>query len=222
ELVRATNRYLEDPSPASLLVRAVAEYTTWVFKCLGLASGSEGELGFSSPLRGGIGEGGGGEGGREEVMAPVLDVVASFRDALRAAAIEKDAGKVLELCDSLRDSLLPPLGVRLEDKDGGSIWKLVDPSVLMKEKAQKETEEKRKQELKAEAAKKAAEKEARAQIPPSVYFQRTQGDKFSGYDPEGFPTHDKEGNPLSKGVLKKLGKEWEGHKKAYAKAVGKG
>jgi len=62
----------------------------------------------------------------------------------------------------------------------------------------------------------------RAQIPPSVYFQRTQGDKFSGYDPEGFPTHDKEGNPLSKGVLKKLGKEWEGHKKAYAKAVGKG
>jgi len=57
-----------------------------------LASGSEGELGFSSPLRGGGGEGGGGEGGREEVMAPVLDVVASFRDALRAAAIEKDTG----------------------------------------------------------------------------------------------------------------------------------
>jgi hypothetical protein len=26
--------------------------------------------------------------------------------------------KVLQLCDHLRDELLPPLGVRLEDKDG--------------------------------------------------------------------------------------------------------
>jgi hypothetical protein len=150
ELVRATNRYLEAPSPASLLVRyvfppsllsslplcspfllpflpphrvrliepvistpispyfpttqksdpsllpslppslrSVAEYATWVFKCLGLASGSEGELGFSSSLGAG-GQEGGREGGREEELAPVLDVVASFRDALRAAAIEKD------------------------------------------------------------------------------------------------------------------------------------
>ena len=66
-----------------------------MFKCLGLASGSEGELGFSSSLGGGGGgrEGGkegGREGGREEELAPMLDVVAAFRDALRAAAIEKD------------------------------------------------------------------------------------------------------------------------------------
>jgi len=61
----------------------------------------------------------------------------------------------------------------------------------------------------------------RAKIPPSSYFQETQGKKFSLYDAEGLPTHDKEGEPLSKGVLKKLGKEWETHKKAHEKAVGK-
>lgn len=93
--------------------------------------------------------------------------------------------------------------------------------MLAKEKAQKEVEEKRKQELKAEAAKKAAEKEAKARIHPSSYFQETQGEKFSKYDAEGLPTHDKEGEPLSKGVLKKLGKELETHKKAHEKVVGK-
>jgi len=42
------------------------------------------------------------------------------------------------LCDGLRDDILPPLGVRLEDKEGArTVVKLVDPKVLMKEREEK-------------------------------------------------------------------------------------
>ena len=37
----------------------------------------------------------------------------------------------LDLCDQVRDDVLPPLGVRLEDKPEGYIWKLDDPEVLV-------------------------------------------------------------------------------------------
>ena len=46
--------------------------------------------------------------------------------------------KTLQLCDALRDDVLPPLGVRLEDKEGAkTVVKLMDPEVLMKEKREK-------------------------------------------------------------------------------------
>ena len=42
------------------------------------------------------------------------------------------------MCDALRDHVLPPLGVRLEDKEGArTVVKLVDPKVLMKEREEK-------------------------------------------------------------------------------------
>jgi hypothetical protein len=46
---------------------------------------------------------------------------------------------LLELCDSIRDDALPPLGIRLVDdmKTGECSWKLDDPALLMKEIEQK-------------------------------------------------------------------------------------
>ena len=45
------------------------------------------------------------------------------------------ATDILQLCDSLRDDVLPDLGVRLEDREGeNSVVKLVDREILMKER----------------------------------------------------------------------------------------
>lgn len=49
------------------------------------------------------------------------------REKLRQWSRGKDVdakdlqGKLLSLCDSIRDDMLPPLGVRLEDRDGGKL-----------------------------------------------------------------------------------------------------
>lgn len=45
---------------------------------------------------------------------------------------------VLKVCDTLRDDVLPNLGVRLEDKEGQlPVIKLVDRDTLLKEKVEK-------------------------------------------------------------------------------------
>jgi glutaminyl-tRNA synthetase len=73
---------------------------------------------------------------------------------------------------------------------------------------------------KAAARNAVAEKEQRMQIDPLQFFQLApeyQG-KFSQFDPTtGFPTHDAEGNELTKSALKKLAKDKEKHVKQLAK-----
>ena len=45
---------------------------------------------------------------------------------------------VLQLCDSIRDEVLPNLGVRLEDHEGQPpVIKLVDRETLLKEREEK-------------------------------------------------------------------------------------
>lgn len=45
---------------------------------------------------------------------------------------------ILKLCDEVRDTTLPNLGVRLEDQEGQqSVIKLVDRETLMKEREEK-------------------------------------------------------------------------------------
>ena len=45
---------------------------------------------------------------------------------------------VLQVCDTLRDDVLPNMGVRLEDKEGKlPVIKLVDRDTLMKEREEK-------------------------------------------------------------------------------------
>lgn len=57
------------------------------------------------------------------------------REKLRQWSRGKDVdakdlqGKLLSLCDSIRDDMLPPLGVRLEDRDGGKVL-LINPSAM--------------------------------------------------------------------------------------------
>ncbi|KAG9465192.1 hypothetical protein GDO78_018696 [Eleutherodactylus coqui] len=92
----------------------------------------------------------------------------------------------LNLCDSLRDDVLPELGVRLEDHEGlPTVVKLVDKETLLKEKEEKKKAEEEKRRKKEEAARKKQEQEAaklaKMKISPSEMF-KTETDKYSKFD----------------------------------------
>lgn len=52
---------------------------------------------------------------------PYLSCIADFRKTVRRNATVKKDKEALELCDALRDDVLPFLGVRMEDTDGEMI-----------------------------------------------------------------------------------------------------
>ena len=143
------------------------------------------------------------EGGREEILSPVLDLVTKFRDEIRSLARGGASAKeLLDACDVLRDVGLPELGVKLDDKEGGALWKLYDADELKKE-LERDREAK-------------ALKEAKAKIPPSEMFKIGEYEGlYSKYDDEGLPTHDKDGEELPKGQVKKLVKAQGLQKKAH-------
>lgn len=219
DLVHASNKYMESNDVSTIVLLAVARYITSMFKVFGLITNSE--LGF--PLTDGSESAG---VNKEEVITPVLDTLATFRQEIRKAAIAGDVKTVLRLADQLRDDVLPELGIRLEDKGSGSevssVWKLEDPEVLRKEKALKEAARLAKEQQKEEAARKLAEKEEKAKISPKVMFL-SMTDLYSAFDETGMPTHDKEGQPLAKAAIKKLQKDYakqqELHEKYLAKAA---
>ena len=57
---------------------------------------------------------------------------------------------MFRLSDELRDDILPFLGIRTEDRGNnyGSIWKLEDKEILIKERENKESDKRKKEEEK--------------------------------------------------------------------------
>jgi cysteinyl-tRNA synthetase len=96
------------------------------------------------------------------------------------------------------------------------VWKLDDPAVLKKERAIKEEAKLAKEQAKLEAVRKQLEKDEKAKMPPSEMFL-SQKTLYSAFDATGLPTHDQLGEPLSKGTLKKLLKEFEKQKESHDK-----
>jgi cysteinyl-tRNA synthetase len=151
------------------------------------------------------------------------------------------------LCDKLRDEDLVDLGVALDDQpgtldpfsfllaldqllrvtDGTALVKLVPRESLISAREEKraaaaakaaKAEEKRRQAEQA-AQTKAAEAAKELELgktPPSEWF-RLQSDKWSAWDEEGFPTADKEGEPVTKSGAKRLKKELEVQTKRHEK-----
>jgi cysteinyl-tRNA synthetase len=112
----------------------------------------------------------------EEIVMPVLEALAEFREEVRKEARQLRATRVLELCDQIRDDVLPNLGVRLEDRENQPpALKLVPREELLKEKEDKrlaeEAKKAEKERKKAELAAKEAEKEAKRRIPPTDLFR---------------------------------------------------
>lgn len=64
---------------------------------------------------------------RDESVLPYVDAFAAFRDSVRTVARTDRNKELLDLCDEVRDRVLPTLGVRIEDRNNGlpSVIKLV-------------------------------------------------------------------------------------------------
>ena len=216
ELVKDCNKHIEDTMMSTAVLSSVARYITSILRVFGLVNDSS-EIGL--PL-----ESAGGDVSREQILTPFLDILTNFREVVRIAAINGDTKAVLAAADNLRDLILPDVGVRLEDKGSGkdviTIWKLDDPEVLRKERALKEEAKAAKDAQKAESAKKQAERYAKAKILPKEMFLSLT-ELFSAFDSEGFPTHDKAGEQLSKATIKKLVKEKEKQEELYLKYLAK-
>ena len=121
DVIRAVNVYLQScEGVRTLLLQRVMH---WVTKMLGLF-GIEEEKSVVS---------------RYETIAPVLDILQSFRQYVREGALWLRDADLLSLCDNLRDEILPSIGVRLEDDSkGSSVWKLDDPKVMRREQEERD------------------------------------------------------------------------------------
>jgi cysteinyl-tRNA synthetase len=216
ELISHANIYLRDiQANANVqLLEEIAVYITNLLEVFGAISrSSKKSIGFPSIAGDASG------GNKEEILLPYLSALADFRKVVRESALEVKAIKILELCDQLRDDILPNLSVRLEDKEGHSVIKLVDRDVLIKEREEKkkrEDQKKAEQLAKAELARqKEKEREEQRKINPKDMF-KSQTDKYSAFDDEGLPTLDHEGKEVSKGQQKKLKKLQQQQETKYA------
>ncbi|KAH8277702.1 hypothetical protein KR018_003747 [Drosophila ironensis] len=218
ELVSASNVYIRDNKTRlnSLLLRNVATYITDLLHVFGAISGPRGGIGF--PMGGGSGAQSAGAD-LETTVLPYVQSMAKFRNLVREQAKALKALDILKLCDDLRDNVLPNLGVRLEDKDGGQYAvKLVDRDSLLREReaklaaeAEKAAEKERKKQAAAEAA---AAKEAQRRVNPKEMFLG-ETEKYSAFDENGLPSLDKEGKEISKGQIKKLQKLQQQQEQRY-------
>lgn len=215
DIVCSSNIYIrENKPPNSLLLRDIAIYVTEMLTIFGAVD-------VPKPL--GFPVGTSASGDTEQILMPYLSILADFRDNIRVHARTLKATDILTECDKLRDEVLPNVGVRLEDREGGaSAVKLVDKETLLKEKeAKKQAELEKaaeKERKKAELVAAQAAKEAQKKIKSSEMFLN-ETDKYSKFDEQGLPTHDHEGKEISKGLLKKLTKLQQTQEKKYQEYV---
>uniref|UniRef100_A0A669DTP2 Cysteine--tRNA ligase, cytoplasmic n=1 Tax=Oreochromis niloticus TaxID=8128 RepID=A0A669DTP2_ORENI len=215
-LVSQSNSYIASKKSAKLrpnrmLMESIAAYLTNMLKIFGAIEGSD-PIGF--PM--------GGQSQSvdlESTVMPYLTVLSDFREHVRKIAREQKVTELLQLCDVVRDDMLPELGVRLEDHEGlPTVVKLVDKETLLKEREEKKRV---REDIITHRVKIfmflllfQMAKLAKMKIPASEMF-RSETDKYSKFDETGFPTHDVEGKELSKGQAKKLRKLYETQEKLH-------
>jgi cysteinyl-tRNA synthetase len=217
KVINEANTYLRLPQvrPSVLLLRAIATYVTQILKVFGVIDGED-DFGFGS----GGGDANAASGGGEQY----IETLVSFRESIRNAALEAAKGgdsaaaiqSVLQICDALRDEVLPKVGVRLEDRPTGTMWNLEDPEVMAKELAEKEAKEKEAQISKLEkqliAREKECEKINNSMVKPQDMFRT---DEFKEWDEAGVPITLANGEPVSGGQMKKKKKVIDKQLKAY-------
>merc|ERR1712087_791040 len=140
----------------------------------------------------------------------------NFRSNVRDKAREKNTGAIL--------------GVRLEDKTTGSVWKLMDPKEILAQMEEKKRKEEEKKQAAAAAKALKEKKDAMNRLSPEEFMRQLTIDdadkgeilKYSKFDDAtGLPTHFHDGEPLNKNQTKKAGKEFQGQKKKYEKYLSK-
>ncbi|BFZ05121.1 hypothetical protein BsWGS_08159 [Bradybaena similaris] len=215
ELISSGNSYIslarsQQRQPNRTLLLNTASYITDLLRIFG-AIPKEQSIGFP--------QGGSRSANVEDIVMPYLATFAEFRENVRVVARKQKAVDILKLCDEVRDDTLPELGVRLEDHEGAPpVIKLVDRETLMKERAEKKRQEEKKAQEKEKQRKQKEEeqaaKDAQKKIPANEMF-RKETDKYSAFDERGIPTHDANGQELTKSALKKLVKLYEAQEKKY-------
>lgn len=154
----------------------------------------------------------------EALVMPYLRAVSRTRDEIRKLAPTSDKKKeVLVLSDRIRDDDMTNLGVYLDDRPGkGALIKFIPKEELLAQREEKAAKEAaklaQKEAAKAALLKQEAERAEKAKQSPLDMFRN---EKFSAWDAEGIPTHDKEGKEVPKSALKKMKKEWERQKKVH-------
>jgi cysteinyl-tRNA synthetase len=205
---------------AVMTIQKAAIFVTDILRVVGVVEGNH-DIGFQ------IGGESNGQN-KEAIVTPIVDALQQFRQKIRMEVLKNPKSEsstaILNLCDSVRDDVLPPLGIRLEDRsDGSSRWRLDDAATLLREIEEKRAVAavKARQKLDKEIAK--LEKEIKTDLAISVApqdFFKTSGE-YSKFDDNGMPTHTKDGKELSKAQCKKLVKKLKAHKKKFDKFIAK-
>lgn len=143
----------------------------------------------------------------ELALNALVELRSNFRSvALAAPKTNSLRGTILEICDAARDApALKTLGfVMLDKPDGTTALARAPPNEVDNTKSPSD---------KAEAGGRHDKYDMVKDIAPDQLF-RSAGEfagKFSAYDESGLPTHDVEGNELSKSKRKKLRKRLDVH-----------
>lgn len=158
----------------------------------------------------------------EEVILPYVKCLSKFRDEVRKLSIQKKPYQdFLKLSDVLRDNDLLNLNISLDDRNNqAALIKILTDEEKEKlitfnaEKAQREAEKlAKKLEQKRLNDIKEQERREKAKLKPEDMFKTDE--RFTAWDENGMPTKDKEGNDVSKSMLKKLKKQWDQQKKLH-------
>ncbi|CAD7966915.1 unnamed protein product [Amoebophrya sp. A120] len=222
EMIKKCNVYMssmetQQRSPRVLILRKAAALVTKYMKLFGVFAGSD-ELGENDASSGA------GAVSKEELVAPFVDALVSFRDEVKQQAMSAKQKQTLDLCDDLRDKTLVKLGVELQDGKSMAAgatgsqgkWTLRDPNALMRERAQ-EQEKKLLVELKSLETKIGSKKKELERSKDALQYATKEAWLLAREDmtftkerdEEGLPVASvnvdtKEETPLAKGTLKKL------------------
>ncbi|WVR05035.1 cysteine-tRNA ligase [Kwoniella sp. DSM 27419] len=205
-------------------VTAIAQWITRMLKMFGLGEGSA-VTDATAVGWGKEGDDAAGSGDFEAKLDPFLRAMSSFRDEIRKLAIGGSSpADILKLCDRFRDEDLANLGVQLDDgqgADGGALFKLVDPAVLIAAREEKAAAAADKAAKKAASAAAAEAKRIAAlekgRVAPKDMFRppNVPEGTYSEWDEAGVPTKDGEGKEVSKSSGKKFIKDFKAQEKAH-------
>lgn len=194
----------------------IAKWITNILRILGFSTHESG-IGWASETSNE------GSGSTEQIALPYVEVLSRFRDEVRANAINKAPySKFLAATDSLRNEDLLELNVSLDDRTDGqpALIKFIEDTekkMLLAQRDEKLQKEREKQAKKEELARveqaKQRDRLEKAKISPKDMFKNST--EYSSFNDEGLPITDKEGNPLSKSLNKKLAKLHAAQKKLH-------
>ena len=213
ELMRKTYEYANSTTNQIKIhiLYSIGNFVSHIFKCFGLVYNTD----FIEYFKFDTSESG---KNAEEILTPFIEATTEFRSKIKTAAcVDKDLKLILQICDQLRDDVLPYLGVKIEDKgkDKKSIWKFYDKDQYIKEKQQQQELMENQRKQKEQEAK---ERELKLSTPAKEYYAMMT-DKYSKFNEEGVPTHNANGAELSKEQVNKLKKDFQKHQKNHLKWV---